>query len=112
MDRQAIMSRALRHGFTLRQQPGGEMDLNPYVYAFAREMFESGRNAAISAAADRCEAICHKYMRGDGRKSDAADECKDAVRRMYRDAPDCAGAQHERQDASDEGQGHNQEIRS
>ena len=45
MDRQAIMSRALRHGFTLRQQIGGEMDLNEYVYAFAREIFEAGQKA-------------------------------------------------------------------
>ena len=45
IDRQAIMSRALRHGFTLRQQPGGEMDLNEYVYAFAREIFEAGQKA-------------------------------------------------------------------
>ena len=48
MDRQAIMSRALRHGFTLRQQPCGEMDLNDYVYAFAREVFEAGRLAGAS----------------------------------------------------------------
>ena len=53
MDRQAIMSRALRHGFTLRQQPGGEMDLNEYVYAFAREVFEAGRRAG--AAASHCQ---------------------------------------------------------
>ena len=45
IDRQAIMSRALRHGFTLRQQPGGDMDLNEHVYAFAREVFEAGRKA-------------------------------------------------------------------
>lgn len=50
MDRQAIMSRALRHGFTLRQQPGGEMDLNEYVYAFAREVFEAGRLAGVVAS--------------------------------------------------------------
>ena len=53
MDRQAIMSRALRHGFTLRQQPGGEMDLNEYVYAFAREVFEAGLRAG--AAESPCQ---------------------------------------------------------
>jgi len=45
IDRQAIMSHALRHGFTLRQQPGGAMDLNECVYAFAKEVFEAGRKA-------------------------------------------------------------------
>ena len=53
MDRQAIMSRALRHGFTLRQQPGGKMDLNEYVYAFAREVYEAGRRAG--AAESPCQ---------------------------------------------------------
>lgn len=46
MDRHAIMSRALRHGFTLRPQEGRADDLNEYVYAFAREVFEAGRKAA------------------------------------------------------------------
>ena len=46
IDREAIRSRALRHGFTLRQQPGGEMDLNEYVYAFAQEVFQAGIKAA------------------------------------------------------------------
>ena len=50
MDKHGIMSRALRHGFTLRQQPGGEMDLNPYVYSLCREMFEAGRNAGRKEA--------------------------------------------------------------
>ena len=64
MDRQAIMSRALRHGFTLRQQPGGEMDLNEYVYAFAREVFEAGRRAG--AAASHCQ--------GHARQQEAEEE--------------------------------------
>lgn len=46
MDRHAIMSRALRHGFTLRPQEGRDDDLNEYVYSFAREVFEAGRKAA------------------------------------------------------------------
>ena len=49
INRQAIMSRALRYGFTLRQQPGGEMDLNEHVYAFAQEVFEAGRKAERAA---------------------------------------------------------------
>ena len=62
MDRQAIMSRALRHGFTLRQQPGGEMDLNDYVYAFAREVFEAGRLAGASESG-RPTSPCQGHAR-------------------------------------------------
>lgn len=31
---------ALACGFTLREQPNGEMDLNPYVYSFARILIQ------------------------------------------------------------------------
>ena len=62
IDRQAIMSRALRHGFTLRQQPGGEMDLNDYVYAFAREVFEAGRLAGASESG-RPTSPCQGHAR-------------------------------------------------
>lgn len=51
-------------------------------------------NAAISAAADRCEAICHQHMRsGNERAEEAADECKDAVRRLRREteSPEAEG---------------------
>jgi len=31
-----IRATALANGFKLKQQPNGEMDLNPYVYKFVR----------------------------------------------------------------------------
>ena len=62
IDRQAIMSRALRHGFTLREQPGGEMGLNDYVYAFAREVFEAGRLAGASESG-RPTSPCQGHAR-------------------------------------------------
>lgn len=31
---------ALKHGFKLKEQSDGEMDLNPYVYEFAEALFE------------------------------------------------------------------------
>lgn len=62
IDRQAIISRALRHGFTLREQPGGEMDLNDYVYAFAREVFEAGRLAGASESG-RPTSPCQGHAR-------------------------------------------------
>lgn len=33
-----IKKLALQHGFNLKPQPSGEMDLNPYVYDFARAL--------------------------------------------------------------------------
>ena len=35
MNKQQIKDLALSNGFKLKQQPSGEMDLNPYVYEFA-----------------------------------------------------------------------------
>ena len=41
-----IKAIALANGFTLREQKDGSMDLNPYVYGFARAMFGAGFMAA------------------------------------------------------------------
>jgi len=35
MDKQYVKEIALDNGFKLKEQPSGEMDLNPYVYQFA-----------------------------------------------------------------------------
>lgn len=35
---QIIKKLALQHGFNLKPQPNSEMDLNPYVYDFARAL--------------------------------------------------------------------------
>jgi hypothetical protein len=39
---------ALAHGFKYKEQPDGTMDLNPYVYSFARELIETA--TALAAA--------------------------------------------------------------
>ena len=36
MTNEQIKEIALANGFKLKEQPSGEMDLNPYVYDFAR----------------------------------------------------------------------------
>lgn len=38
MNRDQIKSLALSHGFKLKEQPCGAMDLNPYVYEFAQAL--------------------------------------------------------------------------
>ena len=50
MTNNEIRALALSHGFTLRPQPDGSMDLNPYVYEFARALIEQEREA--------CEKVC------------------------------------------------------
>lgn len=39
MTNEQIKEIALANGFKLKEQPNGEMDLNPYVYEFARALF-------------------------------------------------------------------------
>lgn len=39
MTNNEIKEIALANGFKLKEQPCGEMDLNPYVYDFARALF-------------------------------------------------------------------------
>ena len=38
MKNEQVKSIALSNGFKLKEQPGGEMDLNPYVYDFAETL--------------------------------------------------------------------------
>lgn len=52
-----IKAIALANGFTLREQLDGSFDLNPYVYEFARAMFESGVAAKKSDANLKVEAM-------------------------------------------------------
>ena len=38
MDKEQIKALALANGFKLKEQPDGNMDLNPYVYDFAKAL--------------------------------------------------------------------------
>ena len=44
MNRSTIKELALSMGFSLKKQPNGELDLNPYVYDFAAEVIQKARN--------------------------------------------------------------------
>ena len=96
INRQAIMSRALRYGFTLRQQPGGEMDLNEHVYAFAQEVFEAGRKSERAAPDPiQCETC--------GGRGEIGGFQGGAVPGYVTEAcPDCAGAGHAKQQEAEE----------
>lgn len=39
---------ALKAGFTVREQPDGEFDLNPYVYDFARTLIKRARGTLVA----------------------------------------------------------------
>ena len=41
MTNEQIKEIALANGFKLKEQPNGDMDLNPYVYDFARALLDS-----------------------------------------------------------------------
>ncbi len=40
MNNERIKEIALANSFKLKEQPNGEMDLNPYVYVFSRELLK------------------------------------------------------------------------
>ena len=40
MTNEQIREVAIENGFKLKEQPDGEMDLNPYVYDFARALID------------------------------------------------------------------------
>lgn len=43
MTEQEIKELALANGFKLKEQPDGQMDLNPYVYDFARALLQAAQ---------------------------------------------------------------------
>lgn len=58
---------ALANGFRLRPQSDGSIDLNEYVYAFAREVFEAGQKAE-RAKREKQEPIAWYCDGEDGRE--------------------------------------------
>lgn len=45
LTKEDIKRLALENGFKLKQQPSGEMELNPYVYDFARALIDAAKNS-------------------------------------------------------------------
>ena len=69
MTRGNILRIAVECGFKLRPQGDGSLDLNPYVYEFARAMFDAGQAAATTETASvlrvlidaATERVTHMY---------------------------------------------------
>ena len=58
----------------------------PNESSFIRRIAKEAWNEALDAAAERCESVCHKHMNRPSISaeyiSEAADECKDEVRKL------------------------------
>ena len=79
MTNDQIKEIALANGFKLKEQPNGEMDLNPYVYSTIREamLFKLGQ-----ITADMAELIDSK----DTPESQSMlDRCDDVIERHIND---------------------------
>ena len=69
MNKQYIKDVALECGFKLKEQPNGELDLNPYVYTFADKLIKQ---------TNVCLLVDFKKMLADinSEINDAMLECK------------------------------------
>lgn len=77
MTNDQIKEIALANGFKLKEQPSGEMDLNPYVYEFARillllklseivadmtDLIDSKDTLESQSMLDRCDDIIDRHI--------------------------------------------------
>lgn len=58
MTPEEIKALALKCGFSEREQPGGGMDLNPYVYRFAQALLDRRPLQEIGAHPAPCARFC------------------------------------------------------
>lgn len=87
---------ALANGFTTRRQEGGHIDLNPYVYEFARALlkYEEDKAFDITAPQDPSkpvlsldfDGVLHKYNSGWEGADVIADDPVDGAMRFLTDA--------------------------
>lgn len=88
MNKAKIKALALQHGFKLKEQKGGEMDLNQYVYDFAWALLQSGQpnvsHKAYLADLLKDAADCIPEKSGGYRVNIYAnDVCKDEPRMQW-----------------------------
>lgn len=77
MTNDQIKEIALANGFKLKEQPNGEMDLNPYVYEFARALLRH-QNRILSKEIEDYHPVSISGCLGViQRNSDKLDEVND-----------------------------------
>lgn len=62
IDRETIKRIALESGFTLRDQPDGTKDLNPYVYGFAKRLFACFAVRTYADSAQGAEPVAWMWL--------------------------------------------------
>lgn len=93
-----IQKIALENGFTTRRQPNGEIDLNPYVYSFARALLqhEEAKDRGFAPEVDfnkptlavDFDGVLHRYDSPWQGASVVADGPVDGAMRFLTDATD------------------------
>lgn len=68
MNNERIKKMALGSGFKLKEQPNGDMDLNPYVYDFARALLDS-RWISVKDGLPNTSDCYLVYMRDKSKKT-------------------------------------------
>ena len=62
MSKQTVKDLALKNGFKLKQQPNGELELNPYVYDFADELVKDQQQTIESLKAQLAQYQSDDYV--------------------------------------------------
>lgn len=90
MNKERIKKIALGSGFKLKEQPNGEMDLNPYVYRFAdmvesaiSHKYESERKYKWISVEDRLPEKSGEYLTYNGREYSIQKYNEHGWRNMY-----------------------------
>ncbi len=67
IEKSRIKAMALSSGFKLKEQPNGEMDLNPYVYEFAKllelaVLYDRNRELTSSPSLKQGDSFCKSVV--------------------------------------------------
>lgn len=76
MNKQYIKKLALECGFKLKEQPNGDLDLNPYVYTFADKLIKQTHISLLGDFKDMLADIISEINDAMLEIDDAMLECK------------------------------------
>lgn len=69
MERQQVIEIALASGLKLKEQPSGEMDLNPNIYAFVENILEKNEELSLLRNLHEMVRRVHRYHGIDYKKT-------------------------------------------
>ena len=76
MNKQYVKELALECGFKLKEQPNGDLDLNPYVYTFADKLIKQTHISLLGDFKDMLADISSEINDISSEIDDAMLECK------------------------------------